>query len=305
MMINPSGVAKFGNMTSGGGLGAIFDGAKSTGYAQTPIGYAGLALGNAKRISGVEIDSPSNGFDASGLTTEVTIQIYGKNSSMPTSPDDGVLLGSMSFSDLNIERTVSLPSNDSISAYQFVWVRINTGVWAVASEIRFFEDTSEIPDIEPVGPGTEVFMKSCDQSVPLQYMSTEIPQFRIRFRLSERRNVLIDLHADVEHVGQGDEVNFVSGYSFRICRRQSVDIAGLGSSPLLTIDNAVGGGNVSEKNPQHYGNKTITTAVTLEAGYHEIDVMGSGHTYLTTTNLLRVLAENGKGLNCLRVVVLP
>lgn len=306
MLIDTTHLSKFGNMTSGGGLSAVFDGnTASTGYAQLPVGYAGVILPAATRIARMEIESPSNGFDASGATTGILIQVYGKNGAQPYGPSDGILLASTQLTDQNIVRTISIPSTDTFTPYQFVWARVQTGVWSVASEIRFFEDTSPMPEMEPVGSGCELFLKSCDQSVPLQYMSAEIPQFKIRFCLAEPRTALIDFHADVEHVGESDEVNFVSGYSFRICRRQTASLLELNASPLITIDNAVGGGNVSEKNPQHYGNKSITTGVKLDAGYHEITVLGSGHTYLTSTNLLRVLAENGKGLNCLRVTVLP
>lgn len=316
MLIDAAALTKFGNMTSGFGLPALFDGLNTTtGYAQATAGYAGVVLPAGRRIKCVEVSSPSNGFDASGSLTSITLQLYGKNGSQPASSTDGALLGSMSFQDQNTERAISIPSSDSLTPYQFVWVRINTGIWAVASEIKFYEDVSEIQEMQPIGQGTRSIAKSCNWGVPLTYYSQEIPEFKIRFRLSERRLVKIYFHADVIHVGENDEVNYVSGFSFRICRRYSDDIATLSTSPLITIDNAVSGGNVSERNPQHYGNTSIQTPATpsidpeecgfLEPGYHEITVLGSGHSLLTSTNLLKILAENGKGLNALMVTISP
>src|SRR5690606_33165937 len=55
-----------------------------------------------------------------------------------------------------------------------------------------------------------------------------------------------------------------------------------------------------------FGNKAITTAINLPAGYHEVSVRGTGHTDgSSTSGLLRMLVENGQGLNALRVIVEP
>lgn len=315
MLIELINLVKFGTLSGGAGLAGVFDGnLATTGYAQAVVGYAGVALTEPARIRKAEVTSATNGFDASGSTTGIELRLYGKNG-MPSSADDGMLLASSSFTDQNVQRTITLESTDSISAFTHVWVKIHTGVWAVAADVKFYEETAAIPELEPIGSGSRAIVKSCNSPVSLPYYSQEIPEFRIRFRLTERRLVLFDFQANVVHVGEGAEVNYVSGYSFRICRRFAETMSGLASSPLITINNAVSGGNVSEKNPQHYGALAIPGVPTpsedpeecgfLDPGYHEIVVLGSGHTYLTTTNLLRVLTENGKGLNCLRVVVLP
>lgn len=317
MLIDTTDLPKFGTMTSGAGLAAIFDGLPSTtGYAQTPIGYAGVELLEPKRIAFAEVSSPSNGFDASNSKTGIALQLYGKNGAAPTSPTDGTLLGEVgTFTDQNVERAVTIPSTDSYTAYQYVWVKVHTGIWAVASEIRLYEDVSGVVEMPPIGPGSRSMVKSCDVAVPLTFTAKEITEFKIRFRLAERRQVKIDFHADVKHVGTGAESSMVSGFSFRLYRRESSDLAALSASPLIFIKNAVSGGNVSEETPQHYGNTAIPavpnpsddpeTSGFLEPGYHEIVVFGSGHSRLTSTNLLQMLVEGGQGLNALIVTVQP
>lgn len=305
-MIDTINLVKFGTMTSGAGLAAVFDSnLATTGYAQSVVGYAGVVLAQPTRIGKVEVTSATNGLDASGATTGIELRLYGKNA-MPSNADDGTLLASTSFTDQNVQRTITLESVDKISSFTHVWVKIHTGVWAVAAEVKFYEETGAIPEIEPLGPGSHLMMKSCNDSVPLTHSFSELPQFRIRFRLDTPRIALFDFHADVVHVGTGSDVDKPVGYSFRIVRRQGKDLATLNSSAFQNIDHAVGGGNVSELNPQHYGNKTIPSGAVLDAGYHEIGILGSGHTSATATlDLLRMLVEGGKGLNCLRVTVLP
>lgn len=149
-----------------------------------------------------------------------------------------------------------------------------------------------------------MFLSSCNQNVTLTQGGAEISQFRIPLLLSEPRTVLLDFHGDVVHIGSGAAAGYAVGFSFRLCYRSAATLEGL-SGPFTGVVNAVGGGNVSERNPQHYGNKSICSAITLPAGAHEISVIGSGHTDATSAQLLQVLAEGGKGLNCLRVVVLP
>lgn len=303
--IDTSSLKKFGNMTSGGGLAAIMDGQASTGYAQSATGYAGVTLSAPTRIDRVELTSPSNGFDASGYTTGIALRLYGKIGAAPSNATDGVLLGQASFTDQNVVRTITIESTDKVTQFDHVWAMMSTGVWCVLSELAVYAaDEPVYPD--PLTAGRHVFLRSCNDAIPLPKVSTEIPQFRVQFRLSEPRAVLVDFHADVVHVGEGSDAGVAVGYGFRVCARSGATFEDMKSAPFVGIVNAGGGGNVSERNPQHYGNKTITTAIELTAGYHEISVIGSGHTDGSSTpGLLRMLVEGGKGLNALRVVVEP
>lgn len=316
MQINLSSETKIGNMSGGGGLSAIFDGSNSTvGYAQQTVGFAGVSFAYPRRIDYVECVSADNGFDASGLTTGITLQLYAKNGAPPASATDGTYLGDAVFTDQNSVRTIKLTSSDKVTEYAHVWVRVVTGVWAILSELRMFEagEPEPIPEPEPVAPlapGSHLFMKSCNTPVPLTSSGVEISETRIRFELAEERCALFDFHADVTHTGSGSDASVAVGFSFWIVHRHATTEAALNSMPWTYIPNAVGGGNVSERNPQHYGNKAIVSGAPsdakLQPGFHEISVVANGHTDGSSTQgIINMLVEGGKGLNCLRVTVLP
>lgn len=309
MQIDVSGATKFGSLTLGGGLATAFDNNPgTTAYTESPAGFVGVSLPASKRIDRVEAVSATNGFDASGMTTTITLQLYGKKGDAPVSATDGVVIGVASFTDQNVQRSVTLQSNDKITLFDHVWLRLSTGVWSVVADLRLFEapEPEPIPEPEPLAPGSHVFITSCDQNVPLVSSGVEISQFRTAVYLCEPRKILLDFHADVIHVGNGSDASVAVGFSFWLSRRSALTHAGMQSAPFTNIRSAVGGGNVSERNPQHYGNKSICTAVELPAGYHEFSVIGNGHTDGSSTQgLLQVLAEGGMGLNCLRITVLP
>lgn len=303
--IDTSNLTKIGNMTSGGGLAAIIDGSPSTGYAQSLTGYAGVTLSAPTLIDRVELTSPDNGFDASGLTTTVTLRLRAKNGAAPLSAGDGQLLGEVTFTDQNSVRTITIESTDKITQFDHVWASLSTGVWCILSEFAVYAaDEPVYPD--PLSAGRHVFLKSCNDAVQLPKNAAEIPQFRIFFRLAEQRTILVDFHVDVKHVGEGSDASIAVGYGFRICKRSADSYELVRTLPFVGIVNASGGGNVSERNPQHYGNKAITTAIELSAGYHEISVVGTGHTDGSSTpGLLQMLVESGQGKNALRVIVEP
>lgn len=309
MQIDVSCAAKFGSLTLGGGLAAAFDNNGGTiAYTDSTTGFVGVSLPDPKRIDRVEAVSATNGFDASGLSTSITLQLYGKKGAAPTSATDGVLVGVASFIDQNVQRTVSLQSNDKVTLFDHVWLLLSTGAWSVVADLRLFEapEPEPIPEPETLAPGSHVFIKSCDQNVPLTSSGAEIQQFRIQVALSEPRKVLLDFHGDVIHVGSGSDASVAVGFSFWLAKRSASTLAALQLAPFVTIRSAVGGGNVAERNPQHYGNKSICTAVEIDAGFHEFSVIGNGHTDGSSTQgLLQVLSEYGMGINCLRVTVLP
>lgn len=309
MQIDVSGAELFGSLTLGGGLATAFDNNSGTiAYADSTTGFVGVSLPEPKRIDRVEAVSAANGFDASGLTTGITLQLYGKTGAAPVSATDGVVIGVASFTDENVQRTVTIQSNDKATLFDHAWLRLSTGMWSVVADLRLFEapEPEPIPEPEPLSPGSHVFIKSCDQNVPLVSSGVEISQFRTAVFLGEPRKVLLDFHADVIHVGNGSDASVAVGFSFWVARRSAPTIAALQLAPFVNIRSAVGGGNVAERNPQHYGNKSICTAVELDAGFHEFSVIGNGHTDGSSTQgLLQVLSEYGMGLNCLRVVVLP
>lgn len=309
MKIDISALQKIGNMTSGAGLSALGDGNTVTPiYTQSGNGWAGVSFEVNKRIDKVSIYSPDNGFDASGSNTGITIQLFAKPGGPPTVATDGILLGSISFTDQNVARSIEIQSSDKITEFDHAWVRVLSGVWSAVTELDIYEAAEPVPEPAPVPlpAGSHVFISSCDSIVPLVRAGVEISQLRTKIYLSEPRVVLLDFHADVRHDGVGSDANVAVGYSFALCIRSDADKNSLAAKQFEAIRNAAGGGNISERNPQHYGNSSICTALNLPAGFHEFTVIGNGHTDGTSTDgVLVLLAEGGKGLNCLRVAVLP
>lgn len=140
-LIDTSSLVKIGDMTSGGGLaGAIShtDGG-TTGYKPATIAWAGVTLSAPAPIQNVEVTSATNGFDASGLTTTITLQLYGKQGTAPANGTNGTLLGSITFTDVNATTTKTINSNDTTTEWDHVWVRGTTGVWVVTDSMKFYE----------------------------------------------------------------------------------------------------------------------------------------------------------------------
>lgn len=307
MLISPNSLSKFGDMNSGSGSAGMHDGNSATvGYAQSTTGYSGVTLAAPARIQRVELVSADNGFDASGSITSITLQLYGRVGAPPSSGTDGQILCAMAFTDQNVSRVVELVSSDQVTRFDHIWIRMTTGVWSLASELRIFdaEDQSEITDPEVIGPGMCVLSRSCNDKVPLYNDGFEIPQFRIRIALCEPRRVAVDFHGCVVHTGTGAD-DVAVGYSFRICHRNASSVSALASAQFIERPNAADGGNVFN-HTHHYGSVSIPDAIELPEGFNEISVIGSGHTDGSSTQgLLHMLVEAGKGLNCLRVIVMP
>lgn len=301
-LVNGMPLPKFGNMTGGAGLSALFDSSSSAqAYSETTSGFAGVELTSARQVLSIEIVSGDNGFDGSGTANTATISLYGKNGSAPTSATDGTLLNTTTKTDTNTKQTVTLNGNSLVN-YKFIWVRIQTAVWAAATSLNIFTSKS----IETPGEGNSVYLSSCDQLVPLVSAGVEISQFRIPLHLKRSRVILLDFHSDVIHTGVGGDAGVAVGFSFYLNYRSGSTPEQMAQASFTNIRNAVGGGNVSEYSPQHYGNKSITSAIMLPAGYHEFSVIGNGHTDGSSTQgILKILAEGGMGLNSLRATVLP
>lgn len=99
-----------GDMTSNGGLAAAFDGSGNQGGAAsarkvtTTTAYIGLSYGSAKRIYKARyVGANDTGVVQPGTTPNVTITLYGKTGSAPSSGTDGTNLGSLTFADSDNE----------------------------------------------------------------------------------------------------------------------------------------------------------------------------------------------------------
>lgn len=140
-LIDTTSLTKIGDMVSGGGLPAAINPNDSgaTGYKQATTGWGGVTLAAPTPIFSVDVTSAANGFDASGLTTPVTLQLYGKQGAAPTSSTNGTLLGSLSFTDVNATTTKTINSTDTTTEWDHVWVRGTTGVWFITEAMKYYE----------------------------------------------------------------------------------------------------------------------------------------------------------------------
>lgn len=292
----------FGNMLGGGGLAAIADGASATtGYATASVGYFGQSLAPAKPVKAAKIVSASNGFDASGLTSNIVLELYAKTGALPIHDADGVLLGSMAFTDANSTTTKVIESVDQVSCFDHVWVRCRTGVWAVFAEVTFEHPELEAPIIR-VGGGRHVMTASTPTDQPLTQTNAPVAGMRICFETAEPRVVQVDAHCDFKHVGSSSTYEGVFGYGMRVQHRCGESVEAMLAAPWCDVPHAVGGGNIINRNPHHYGNKSVCSAMEIPAGFHEILVVASAHTDAAPAradigvvhgdyNLLRVAVE--------------
>lgn len=296
-MIDVTALPRIGNMTRGGGLNAAFDGLPaSQAWNEATSGWVGVDLGTPRRIDRATVSCQSNGFDASGLTTSVTLTLRAKNSA-PTGPNDGVTLGQISFTDVNAIGTREIASNNTVAEWRFVWVAVSTGVWAVVSEIALFEAPEPAPPAPVPDADEVVYIRSVDAYTPLPWDAAHIPGFDIAFVTDQPSVAVIDFQANVKH--QGNELSppytGVVGVGFVIQHN-----AGSG---WVTIPNGTSGFNISERNPQHYGSAVVTGAVALAPGVHSFRVLGTAHTDADSRNHIARLLVEGEGLNALRVTV--
>lgn len=305
-MLDLTGLTPFGNMVSGGGLAAVLDSnSATTGYAQSTTGYCGVDLVTPRKIGHLELTSATNGYDASGSLTQITLKLYAKNGSVPASATDGTIIGSLGpFTDVNSQLTKTITSTDLLTEYRYVWAVITTGVWAVAAALRLFEATAVN---EPVASTAARFklVRRCDEPHLLQYVHTAIPAFQAYVRLSGPAEMEASFEANVVHRGDITGVSGVVGYGFILRYRTAATFAGLSDAFFQTI--RATGGNIRERNPHHYGEGAIVTDKTFSEPngcFIEFMVTGSAHSdaAVGVNGLAALHVESGTGNNGLRLV---
>lgn len=307
--INTGPFPKIGNLTSGYGLASVFDGSNSTSaYTPGTLGWVGINFSGApKKVEKVEIVPADNGFDASGSTSPIILSLRAKKGSAPTGASDGVLLGSLSFIDVNYYLTRTLISTDQLSAWDFVWVSISTGVWASASELRVFE--SEAVVSAPIAPATTttVYQKACNSAFSLPQAVVEVPGFTFDIAADEAGVALVDYRVNVAHVGNLFSPTFLGaiGTGAQFTFKYSHTFPGLDSAAWQVPANSKSNGvNIDERNPAHYANVGLSTSIPIQPGFYRFTLFMTAHTDGDTRDgLAQVLVEGGKGLNGLRVTV--
>lgn len=279
----------------------VFDGnAATTGYRPNQQAYVGVTFANPSVVEFACVVSPSNGFDASGLESEITLFLYAKNGSVPSGPKDGQLLGEIIFTDVNENRSITIQSANR-SIFDHAWVVIETGAWCVFAELEFHGFSLVATDqFHEVGSSRHIYKSSIERLFPLTQEMIEVPDFRIKLHLNEPRVVNFDYHGDFVHLGAG--YTGVIGCALRIKRRHATTEAGISGLEPVEIPNAVGGCNIIDQSPHHYGQKSICAVEELEAGYHEITILATAH---TTGSPLDGLGAIHPGYNLLRVSVEP
>ena len=141
----------FGDLSSGGGLAAAFDGETSETLANSAkqsgesfaTGYIGkdYGAGNEKVIVGARAWNPTNDDGGSGSPNATTVYLYASNTA-PANSTDGTLLGTVgTFANGAYGRVIS---NNFVNAtaYRYVWLSMNASyastMYSIA-EAKFLE----------------------------------------------------------------------------------------------------------------------------------------------------------------------
>jgi len=142
-----------GNMTASGGLAAAFDGSTNTfaDRGATSPGYVGKDYSSGpKKISKVVATSHNSaaGFDGTSSASNITITLYGKNGSAPSSGTDGASLGTTgSFADGAGPVGKTITSSDQSTLWDYVWVYITSSVAEPRVANVVFYEPGEINDM--------------------------------------------------------------------------------------------------------------------------------------------------------------
>lgn len=290
--IDTTTLAKIGNMTTNG-IGQLFDGSTATNaYFAGTQGWAGVTLGAPTKIHSAQVVSQANGFDASGGTSQITLRLYGKNGTAPTNATDGTLLATDSFTDINAMTTKTLTSNNQATSYDHVWVAITTGVWAAAVELRFYaaEEVAPPPPVTlPIDP--KLISRVIATDTKITQAPIEPAGWVIEFELTEPKTVRVDFHSDAKHDTPESLYGMVIGVGFRLLHRYGTTAAAMAMAVPTYVPGAVGGANILNRT-DHYMNKAFHKYMELEAGFHRLSIICSGHTSGTTSdNLISIYGD--------------
>lgn len=135
-----------GNMTGNGGLAAAFDGdttenASNSAEGQAASGYyIGKTYSPGKRISRCLIWPSTDSAWAFGGATQITLALYGKAGTAPSTATDGTLLGSITVNNTTIGVREIL-STDKVTTYDHAWVAVtaNGGTRTYMAEMIVYE----------------------------------------------------------------------------------------------------------------------------------------------------------------------
>lgn len=306
ILLDTSSLTKFGDMVSGGGIVAAVtsgDGG-STGYKQATTGYAGVTLAAPAAVDSAEVTSASNGLDASGGTTPITLKLFGKVGAPPTTPTGGVLLGTLGpFTDINAITTKTINSIDKDTEWDHVWVTGTTGVWFVTEAIKFYLAEAAPPDDGPEQINSERYIvKSvCNDPALLQYQLARVPDFDQTVFVETAALASFNFRSDFVHRGDITGYNGAISLGVNLAYKSAATYGSLAGATWQYLPHAAGC-NLCERHPQHYERLNTTGVLELEANkYYCFGVFFRAATtqspYQTTNGLAGLLVEGGIGLN--------
>lgn len=303
-LIDPAGLIAFGNMSKGGGLAALFAAGADVGYAETSTGWAGLTFAAPTRIKRVAITSASNGYDASGAATPVTLRLYGKTGAAPTGPSDGVLLASLAITDPNAVVIRDLLSADQFTTFDHGWISITSGVWAIGQYIQF-EALDETDLFLPTPDLTKrtTYTKRFDTELALPWTFAELPATRWKpIQIYAACSALVDIAFDFRHRGVGGYTGAV-GIGLTFGRKYGATLETMIAAPWVAYDDLALSTQIASLS-HHYATATRPGAIQLEPGVYQFGFAGTAHSDATSADgLACVQVEGGKGLNGARLIV--
>lgn len=119
--------------TGASSITKVFDGTTSQAWsggsnlrykASTTFCYVGITFSSARPISRVITYGSSDSSYIFGTNPTVTIDLYGKAGTAPSSSTDGTLLGTTSFTDTATGQTIN--SSNTTTNYDHCWIRVST-----------------------------------------------------------------------------------------------------------------------------------------------------------------------------------
>lgn len=129
-----SGGSTIGDLTGGGGLAASVDGTTSQAaaacatLASATTGYVGYTLATASQVSSVKVYGSNDQGYVSSINPEVTLTLYGKEGTAPTSSTDGTVLNvAAAQTDSADESTATTLYNtvDVETLWAHIWIKID------------------------------------------------------------------------------------------------------------------------------------------------------------------------------------
>src|SRR5262245_56130332 len=129
VLIDRTAGCNIGNMTVSGGLAASFDGdANQAGGFSSRFngsdGDVGKTLAAAKVIGKCVCTGTNDAQEfASGVGQDITLNLYGKDGTAPSSHNDGTLLGTLTYTKTGeISPVKTVTSTDLVNNWDHVWV---------------------------------------------------------------------------------------------------------------------------------------------------------------------------------------